>query len=385
MSTRTQTDQRRTDERTPSRNRDRVAGAPYRADGMPEIADPLSVSTVDARTLSTSLFKRLATLEEGTAEYSYVRNTLVELNLSLVKFAARRFRSRSEPIEDIVQVGTIGLIKAINRFDAERGVEFTSFALPTIVGEIKRFFRDTSWAVQVPRRLQELRIDLAKARDAMEQHLGRCPTAAELAEHLGSPRPRWSRASRRRTVTSRAPWTRRSTRTTAAERGHPQPGQRGPGVRHRGVRGVPQAGDRLARGAGPADPVAALRRGTDAVRDRRPAGPLPDACLTAAGRICATLRAALLDDAHRPEPLGPGAARAYRGGHPPGAACAGVPTSSQTTLPSPSGRPAPAPRQPLQHDQAVPARLRGDLRGGRGLGGSGLASATSIRSRSPVW
>ncbi|TQK42898.1 RNA polymerase sigma-B factor [Streptomyces sp. SLBN-118] len=154
-------------------------------EGIPEIPNPLSVSTMDARTLSTSLFERLATLEEGTAEYSYVRNTLVELNLSLVKFAAQRFRSRSEPTEDIIQVGTIGLIKAINRFDVERGIEFTSFALPTIVGEIKRFFRDTSWAVQVPRRLQELRIDLARARDQMEQHLGRCPTAAELADNLG--------------------------------------------------------------------------------------------------------------------------------------------------------------------------------------------------------
>ncbi|MET7617841.1 SigB/SigF/SigG family RNA polymerase sigma factor [Streptomyces sp. NPDC005408] len=154
-------------------------------DGLPEIEDPLSVSTMDARTLSASLFKRLATLEEGTAEYSYVRNTLVELNLSLVRFAAQRFRNRSEPAEDIIQVGTIGLIKAINRFDVERGIEFTSFALPTIVGEIKRFFRDTSWAVQVPRRLQELRIDLARARDVVEQDLGRPPTAAELAGHLG--------------------------------------------------------------------------------------------------------------------------------------------------------------------------------------------------------
>ncbi|MCX4585658.1 SigB/SigF/SigG family RNA polymerase sigma factor [Streptomyces sp. NBC_01481] len=177
MSTRTRTQPTDTKQAVVARRR-----AP---DGIPEIADPLSVSTVDARTLSASLFKRLATLEEGTAEYSYVRNTLVELNLSLVKFAARRFRSRSEPTEDIIQVGTIGLIKAINRFDAERGIEFTSFALPTIVGEIKRFFRDTSWAVQVPRRLQELRIDLARARDQMEQHLGRCPTAAELAAHLG--------------------------------------------------------------------------------------------------------------------------------------------------------------------------------------------------------
>ncbi|WP_405595603.1 SigB/SigF/SigG family RNA polymerase sigma factor [Streptomyces sp. NBC_01410] len=177
MSTRTRTE--------PSDTKQAGVARRSAPDGIPEIADPLSVSTVDARTLSASLFKRLATLEEGTAEYSYVRNTLVELNLSLVKFAARRFRSRSEPTEDIIQVGTIGLIKAINRFDAERGTEFTSFALPTIVGEIKRFLRDTSWAVQVPRRLQELRIDLARARDQMEQHLGRCPTAAELAAHLG--------------------------------------------------------------------------------------------------------------------------------------------------------------------------------------------------------
>ncbi|MEU7551365.1 SigB/SigF/SigG family RNA polymerase sigma factor [Streptomyces sp. NPDC044571] len=151
-------------------------------EGIPQ--DTLSVSTDEARLLSGALFHRLRALDEGSAEYSYVRNTLVELNLSLVKYAARRFRGRSEPMEDIVQVGTIGLIKAINRFDPGRGVEFTTFAMPTIVGEIKRFFRDTSWAVKVPRRLQELRIDAAKAHDALEQDLGREPTDAELAGHL---------------------------------------------------------------------------------------------------------------------------------------------------------------------------------------------------------
>ncbi|MFD0265265.1 SigB/SigF/SigG family RNA polymerase sigma factor [Streptomyces sp. NPDC127106] len=151
-------------------------------EGIPQ--DPLSVSTGEARALSETLFRRLRALEEGTAEYSYVRNTLVELNLSLVKYAARRFRGRSEPMEDIVQVGTIGLIKAINRFDPARGVEFTTFALPTITGEMKRFFRDTSWAVRVPRRLQELRIGAAKAHDALEQDLGREPTDGEIAEHL---------------------------------------------------------------------------------------------------------------------------------------------------------------------------------------------------------
>ncbi|MGW8762678.1 SigB/SigF/SigG family RNA polymerase sigma factor [Streptomyces sp. NPDC055815] len=153
-------------------------------DGLPEPTRPTAVSTDDARTLSVAMFARLRELEEGTPEYAYVRNTLVELNLSLVKFAARRFRNRAEPVEDIVQVGTIGLIKAINRFDPDRAVDFSAFALPTIVGEMKRFFRDTSWAVRVPRRLQELRIDLAKAADALEQTLGRRPSRAELAAEL---------------------------------------------------------------------------------------------------------------------------------------------------------------------------------------------------------
>ncbi|RBM08991.1 RNA polymerase sigma factor SigF [Streptomyces sp. PT12] len=151
---------------------------------LPEIPPFDEVAPLDARALSKSLFQRLADLEEGTHEYAYVRNTLVELNLALVKFAASRFRSRSEPMEDIVQVGTIGLIKAIDRFEADRGVEFPTFAMPTIVGEIKRFFRDTSWSVRVPRRLQELRLDLAKAGDELAQKLDRSPTVAELAERL---------------------------------------------------------------------------------------------------------------------------------------------------------------------------------------------------------
>src|SRR5689334_4442088 len=151
---------------------------------LPEIPPYDEVGPVDARALSKTLFERLESLEEGTYEYSYVRNTLVELNLALVKFAASRFRSRSEPMEDIIQVGTIGLIKAIDRFELARGVEFPTFAMPTIVGEIKRFFRDTSWSVRVPRRLQELRLDLAKAGDELAQKLDRAPTVAELAERL---------------------------------------------------------------------------------------------------------------------------------------------------------------------------------------------------------
>ncbi|MFF9813225.1 RNA polymerase sigma factor SigF [Streptomyces sp. NPDC014006] len=151
--------------------------------GLPEVTDPRAVPPKDARQLTKAFLERLAVLEEGTAQYQYARNTLIEMNTSLVRYAASRFRSRGpEEMEDIVQVGTIGLIKAIDRFELSREVEFTSFAIPYIVGEIKRFFRDTSWAVHVPRRLQEARVELARATDELRSRLGRTPTVRELAE-----------------------------------------------------------------------------------------------------------------------------------------------------------------------------------------------------------
>ncbi|WP_420707856.1 SigB/SigF/SigG family RNA polymerase sigma factor [Streptomyces sp. NRRL F-525] len=156
---------------------------PMTGEALPLIAEPSKVSPKDARELSRQFFDRLASLEEGTHEHQYVRNTLIEMNLSLVRYAAARFRSRSNnEMEDIVQVGTIGLIKAIDRFELTRQVEFTSFAVPYIVGEIKRFFRDTSWAVHVPRRLQEARVELAKATEELRSRLGRTPTTRELSE-----------------------------------------------------------------------------------------------------------------------------------------------------------------------------------------------------------
>ncbi|MEU8587474.1 RNA polymerase sigma factor SigF [Streptomyces sp. NPDC048664] len=149
---------------------------------LPEVADPSRVAPRDARELSRLFFHQLAVVEEGTAEYSYARNTLIEMNMSLVRFAASRFRSRGpEEMEDIVQVGVIGLIKAIDRFELSREVKFTSFAIPYIVGEIKRFFRDTSWAVHVPRRLQEARVQLARAKEELSSRLGRTPTVKELS------------------------------------------------------------------------------------------------------------------------------------------------------------------------------------------------------------
>ncbi len=113
-----------------------------------------------------------------------LRDELVRMHLPLVEYLARRFRNRGEPLEDLVQVATIGLIKSVDRFDTERGVEFSTYATPTIVGEIKRHFRDKGWAIRVPRRLQELKLTLSKATSELAQTNGRSPTVAELAAHL---------------------------------------------------------------------------------------------------------------------------------------------------------------------------------------------------------
>jgi len=126
----------------------------------------------------------MATVPADDPAHRRARDELVTLHLPLVQFLARRFRDRGEPLEDLVQVGTIGLIKAVDRFDPERGYEFSTFATPTIVGEIKRHFRDKGWAVRVPRRLQELRISLGQATAELSQRSGRAPTVAELAAHL---------------------------------------------------------------------------------------------------------------------------------------------------------------------------------------------------------
>ncbi|MEU2561337.1 RNA polymerase sigma factor SigF [Streptomyces longispororuber] len=153
--------------------------------GLPWIEEAVDVAPRDARELTKLFVDRLRGLEEGTREYEYARNTLIEMNLTLVHYVAGRYRARgSGQMEDIVQVGTVGLIKAIDRFDLSRGVEFTTFAVPWILGEIKRHFRDTSWAVHVPRRLQELRSHLAAAQEKLSTALGREPTVRELAAEL---------------------------------------------------------------------------------------------------------------------------------------------------------------------------------------------------------
>jgi len=136
------------------------------------------------RTQARELFERLTHLPPGDPERARIRATLVELHLPLVEYLARRFRNRGEWLDDLTQVATIGLIKSIDRFDLERGVEFSTYATPTIVGEIKRHFRDKGWAVRVPRRLQELKLSLTKAIGDLAQREGRAPTVSELAAHL---------------------------------------------------------------------------------------------------------------------------------------------------------------------------------------------------------
>ncbi|MBV9233188.1 MAG: SigB/SigF/SigG family RNA polymerase sigma factor [Candidatus Eremiobacteraeota bacterium] len=127
-----------------------------------------------------------ASPESPDPEYERLRDELVVVHLNLVRFLAVRFANRGEPLDDLVQVGTVGLLKAIDRFELERGVEFTTYATPTIVGEIKRYFRDKGWAVKVPRRLQELNLAVNRASDKLAIELGRSPTVCELATHLQS-------------------------------------------------------------------------------------------------------------------------------------------------------------------------------------------------------
>jgi RNA polymerase sigma-B factor len=149
-----------------------------------ELVPPRAEEAVGDRARARALFAKMVSLPEGSPERQAIRDDLVETHLPLVEYLARRFRNRGELHDDLVQVATIGLIKSVDRFDLERGVEFSTYATPTIVGEIKRHFRDKGWAIRVPRRLQELKLSLAKATSELAQRNGRSPTVAELATFL---------------------------------------------------------------------------------------------------------------------------------------------------------------------------------------------------------
>ena len=127
------------------------------------------------------LFRRYK--EEGDEE---AREQLIVSHVNLVRYIAAKFKNRGEPLDDLIQVGTIGLIKAIDRFDPSRGLEFTTYATPTIMGEIKRHFRDKGWTIRVPRRLQELSAKVNSATDELTARLQRSPSIEEVAEYLGT-------------------------------------------------------------------------------------------------------------------------------------------------------------------------------------------------------
>lgn len=146
-------------------------------------ADDESTSGVDVQQ-SRELLVIMRDLPPDDDRRAEVRNQLATLHLPLAEHLARRFTGRGEPYEDLVQVATIGLIKAIDRYDPDRGVEFSTYATPTILGEIKRWFRDKGWAIRVPRRLQELRMSISSVTTELTQSLGRSPTVGELAKAL---------------------------------------------------------------------------------------------------------------------------------------------------------------------------------------------------------
>ncbi len=134
------------------------------------------------------LFREFADLDESDYRRAALRQKLVEGHLPVAKHIARRFAQRGEPLDDLEQVATVGLINAIDRFDPHRGVDFLSYAVPTVTGEVRRHFRDLGWGMRVPRRLKDLHVTLGSAISTLSQQLGRAPTATELAKHLQLPR-----------------------------------------------------------------------------------------------------------------------------------------------------------------------------------------------------
>jgi RNA polymerase sigma-B factor len=136
------------------------------------------------RQREAELLALIAELPEDDPRRVAARDEVVTMHLPLASFLARRFRDRGESLDDLTQVATVGLIKAVDRFEPDRGVQFSTFATPTMVGEIKRHFRDKGWAIRVPRRLQELRLSISRATAELSQSTGRSPTVAELAAHL---------------------------------------------------------------------------------------------------------------------------------------------------------------------------------------------------------
>jgi RNA polymerase sigma-B factor len=148
---------------------------------VPAIRDRRTAENTDR---AGELIIALATLPAGHPGRSRLRDRTIEAWMPLARHLASRYAGRGEPVDDLQQVAVMGLIKAVDRFDAERGIDFAGFAIPTIVGELKRHFRDRTWAIRVPRRLQELRLSITAANHDLSHTLGRSPTVADIAAYL---------------------------------------------------------------------------------------------------------------------------------------------------------------------------------------------------------
>lgn len=131
-----------------------------------------------------AMFARLKTLETGGSDYVRQREAIIERMLPVAKHVAQRFRNRGEEFDDLYQAASVGLVNAVNRYDPDRGTEFLPFAVPTIMGEVRRHFRDHGWALKVPRRLKEMQTQLVQARSELTHRTGRAPTPSELAQFL---------------------------------------------------------------------------------------------------------------------------------------------------------------------------------------------------------
>jgi RNA polymerase sigma-B factor len=172
---------------TATTSRDAQMTRPDQVTVLPAEAQPdeKTRSGADTDALSRALLVRLADLPADNPDHARVRARLIEMHLPLAEYLARRFRNRGEPFDDLLQVANLGLIKSVDGYDVSRGAAFSSYAIPMILGEIKRHFRDKGWDVRVPRRVQELRLEITRATSDLAQSLGRSPTVADLAAHLG--------------------------------------------------------------------------------------------------------------------------------------------------------------------------------------------------------
>jgi RNA polymerase sigma-B factor len=127
----------------------------------------------------------MAELPADDPRRAAIRDKLVTLHLPVAQHIAAKFRGRGEPGDDLEQVATVGLINAVDRYDPDRGIAFLAYAVPTMMGEVRRYFRDTAWSIRLPRRLSELHVALGRATRELSQTLGGAPTPSQLAEHLG--------------------------------------------------------------------------------------------------------------------------------------------------------------------------------------------------------